>query len=105
MKKGRRNTYTGILGCHAWCEDCPWAQESSNALGSAARHADAHPDHEVQVEQVLGVTYNRKGPGEEVSERRGRCVYEQEHEPHERQIRQGGETVTVQCSGKGPANR
>lgn len=56
----RRNTFTGILGCHAECEDCPWKQEATNALGSAARHADAHPDHTVHVEQTLGVTYNRK---------------------------------------------
>lgn len=60
----RTNTYTGILGCTAECLDCGWTSEAKNALGNAARHADAHPDHTVQVEQTLGVTYNRKSDQE-----------------------------------------
>lgn len=56
----RRNTRTGILGASAECWDCGWKLEARNALACAARHADAHPDHTVTVEQTLGVTYNSK---------------------------------------------
>jgi hypothetical protein len=59
----RRNTYTGVLGVTAQCHDCGWYTEALNGLANAARHADAHPDHEVSVEQTIGVTYNRKDPG------------------------------------------
>jgi hypothetical protein len=56
----RTNTFTGILGAQAECVDCGWTTFANNALGNAARHADAHPDHTVHVEQTLGVTYNKK---------------------------------------------
>jgi hypothetical protein len=59
----RRNTYTGVLGTIAQCDDCGWYSEARNALGNAARHADANPDHQVNVEQTIGVTYNRKDTG------------------------------------------
>lgn len=79
----RRNTYTGILGVHAWCDgrDCGWTLEAKNALAVAARHADAHPDHEVHVEQVLGVTYNRR-TDEELFADGQRCYMLDRGEPH-----------------------
>lgn len=55
----RRNTYTGLLGASADCE-CGWKAETRNAMGLAARHADANPSHTVIVEQTIGVTYNKK---------------------------------------------
>lgn len=59
----RKNTYTGILGAQAYCEDCPFKVYTRNSLGLAAQHADRYPDHTVHVEQTLGVTYNKKGGG------------------------------------------
>jgi hypothetical protein len=59
-KTHRINTFTGISACFAECEDCGWSLEAKNALGNAAIHADKNPTHTVHVEQVLGVTYNRK---------------------------------------------
>lgn len=59
----RRNTYTGIAHAQAECQDCPFKVYTRNSLGLAARHADAHPDHTVHAEQVLGVTYNKKAKG------------------------------------------
>ena len=59
----RTSTHTGILGAYAECEQpgCPWGRkEGTNVLGMAARHADAYPDHEVRVEQVTSVIYNKR---------------------------------------------
>jgi hypothetical protein len=101
----RRNTSRGLLGVQAECYDCPWRSEARNAMGNAARHADAHPDHTVNVEQTIGVTYNRKEQSDPVSEYEARCTYEPEHDPHKRSHYRCGESVMVMCSGKGPANR
>lgn len=102
---GRRNTYRGLLGIIADCEDCPWRSEARNALGNAARHADAYPDHTVHVEQTIGVTYNRKDTDDtSVTPYRARCASEEEHDPHQRSMYRNGGTMTVTCSGKGPAN-
>lgn len=59
----RLNTYTGLQSAMAGCRTCHgdaafWF--ARNAVAVAARHADAHPDHEVWAEQVISITYNRK---------------------------------------------
>ena len=54
-----RTTHTGIVSTLADCRDCDWVSEAKNALGNAAQHADKH-GHEVNVEIVRVVTYNRK---------------------------------------------
>lgn len=54
-----RTTHTGLLGVDALCRDCPWASEARNALGNAARHADA-TGHMVVVEQATVVVYNKR---------------------------------------------
>lgn len=54
-----RTTHTGMLGVDARCRDCGWASEARNALGNAARHADA-TGHMVVVEQATVVIYNKK---------------------------------------------
>lgn len=66
-KTRRKSTHTGILGCQAWCEDCGWKLEATNALGNGAIHADKYPEHTVHVEQTLGVTYNMKAREGETS--------------------------------------
>jgi hypothetical protein len=58
----RRNTYTGLFEASAKCQDCSFEVFSRNSIGLAAQHADRHPDHEVQAQQVIGITYNRKDP-------------------------------------------
>lgn len=101
MKTRRKNSYTGILGCHAECEDCDFKVESKNALGTAARHADAHPDHTVHVEQVLGVTYNRRTKTEQL-EKRQQCYLVESGTPHESHpvaVNVFGETMQGQCPG------
>lgn len=99
----RKNTYTGIMGVQAWCEgrDCGWSSEARNALGNAARHADAHPDHEVHVEQTLGITYNRRSD-EQVFEDNQRCYLVglgTPHEPHAVGVLVRGGTRQGQCPG------
>lgn len=94
----RRNTYTGVLDVQADCRDCDWSSEARNALANAARHADAHPDHEVNVEQVLGVTYNRK-TDEEVLEAGRRCAETGPHSPHSRAVWVRREMVQAECPG------
>lgn len=102
-EKGRRNTYTGILGCEARCEDCDWETEAKNALANAARHADAHPTHTVHAEQMLGVTYNRK-TDEEIIERDRHCAVTEPHPSHERAVYVRGNVVASECPGViGPA--
>lgn len=54
-----RTTHSGVLGVVAECRDCDWESEAKNALGNAAQHAD-RTGHTVHVEQMIGVTYNRK---------------------------------------------
>jgi hypothetical protein len=56
----RKNTWTGILDSTAWCDDCNFNLQARNATGTAAKHADAHEDHTVHVEQVTSITYNKK---------------------------------------------
>jgi post-segregation antitoxin (ccd killing protein) len=54
-----RTTHTGVLSVLAMCRDCPWQSEARNALGNAARHADAH-GHMVVTEQSTVVIYNKR---------------------------------------------
>jgi hypothetical protein len=54
----RKSTHTGIAHAQAECLNCTFKVYTRNSLGLAARHADAHPDHEVHVEQGLSVIYN-----------------------------------------------
>ena len=61
--RGRVSTHTGITDARGGCLDCNgntalWM--GRNAVGVAARHADAHPDHEVWAEEVISITYNQK---------------------------------------------
>jgi hypothetical protein len=103
MRSRRKNTYTGILGVHAWCEDeaCGWKTEAKNALGTAARHADAHPDHEVHVEQVLGITYNRR-TDEEVFQDNQKCYLVASgfpHKPHDVAVPVRGSMREGTCPG------
>jgi hypothetical protein len=96
----RKNTYTGILGVQAWCHDesCGWTSEARNALANAARHADAHPDHEVAVEQTLGITYNRR-TDEEVLEAGRQCGDRTPHASHARAVSVRGRLVQSECPG------
>lgn len=57
----RRSTHTGISHAQAECfaPGCNFKVYTRNSLGLAARHADAHPDHEVIAEQGLTVIYNK----------------------------------------------
>lgn len=101
----RKNTYTGILGCEARCEDCEWETSARNALGNAARHADAHPDHTVHAEQTLGITYNRKSEAE-VVERNRHCGSDYPHAPHARAVPVYGNLVQSECPGvAGPVEK
>lgn len=94
----RKNTYTGILGCLAECEDCGWSLEAKNALANAARHADAHPDHTVHVEQILGVTYNRKTDDEALAAAR-QCGESAPHAAHARGAMVNGKLIQTECPG------
>lgn len=56
-----QNTYTGILECTAECDECEFhATNRKNAMAIGNIHART-TGHQVRVQQVLGVTYNKKG--------------------------------------------
>lgn len=48
---------SGLLGITAECQTCGWSSEARNAMGNAARHAQA-TGHFVTVEQTISVAYN-----------------------------------------------
>jgi hypothetical protein len=54
-----RNTYSGVSAVMAECRDCPWRLERKNAMGTANIHA-RRTGHEVHVDQIVVVTYNRR---------------------------------------------
>lgn len=51
--------HSGLLGVVAECVTCGWESEARNAMGNAAQHAKRY-NHEVHVEQTVGVIYNKK---------------------------------------------
>ncbi len=55
-----RNTYTGLTGTNCHCEDCGWESYARNGLGQANQHA-RRTGHTVHIEQIVSITYNRKG--------------------------------------------
>jgi hypothetical protein len=57
------NAYSGISHAQAECLDCGWTNfNRKNALATGSVHA-RRTGHMVSVEQVVGVTYNRRELG------------------------------------------
>lgn len=53
------NRFSGVLDAEAFCAECPWFTMARNAMGSGNLHA-RRTGHQVRVQQIIGVTYNRK---------------------------------------------
>lgn len=48
---------SGVTHVYADCQDCEWSSGARNAMGNAARHANAY-GHHVTAEQVISVGFN-----------------------------------------------
>lgn len=57
--KKPRNRISSLIGCRAWCTDCPWKTDGKNSLAIGCQHAGTY-NHQVRAHSTIGVTYNPK---------------------------------------------